>query len=232
MLYGGIPEGSQVLVAGGPGAGKTLLSFEFLYKGAKEMDSPGVFFALEEDPQSSLNNIKATFSTFTDIDDLIAAKKITMNDDNPARKLHNANAETGSYEFGTIVSDIESMITASGAKRAVVDSISVLNLLIDKESMYRKALIDLISNFKRLGVTTLLTMEAKRPERSSLEFKPEFFVFDGIFNMYQNEAEEKRLRGIEIIKMRGIKHSAATNPYEITENGFKVFSAEDGMFNE
>ena len=35
MLDGGIPEHNQTIIAGGPGAGKTLLSFEILYRNAK-----------------------------------------------------------------------------------------------------------------------------------------------------------------------------------------------------
>ena len=52
MLYGGIPEKNQVLLAGGPGTGKTLLSFEYLYRNAKAGNT-SLFFALEEDPKHS-----------------------------------------------------------------------------------------------------------------------------------------------------------------------------------
>ena len=35
LIGGGIPFANQVVLAGGPGAGKTLLSFEILYRNAK-----------------------------------------------------------------------------------------------------------------------------------------------------------------------------------------------------
>ena len=35
MLHGGIPQNKNIALCGGPGCGKTLLSFEYLYHGAK-----------------------------------------------------------------------------------------------------------------------------------------------------------------------------------------------------
>ena len=70
MLDGGVPEHNQTIIAGGPGAGKTLLSFEILYRNAKA-GIPGAFIALEEKPEVLLSNVKQAFKEFKDIDDLI-----------------------------------------------------------------------------------------------------------------------------------------------------------------
>ena len=43
---------------------------------------------------------------------------------------------------------------------------------------------------------------------------------------FPEREETRRMRTIEIIKMRGHKHSFVTAPYEITSGGFKVFSPE------
>jgi len=34
MIQGGIPQGHNILIAGGPGTGKTSFAMEFLYRGA------------------------------------------------------------------------------------------------------------------------------------------------------------------------------------------------------
>jgi circadian clock protein KaiC len=227
MRFGGIPEGNQVIVAGGPGAGKTLLSFEFLYKGAKE-GTTSLFLALEESPSRVLQNAKSCFKDFTDIDDLIANKKLIIDGEDPTTILRSSDPASGSqYEFGKMVSDIESIITSTGAKRLVIDSLSVMDLLVNSENTYRRSMLALVGNLRRLGVTTLLTAEMPTPERSKLEFKTEFFVFDGIVIMYAKGEEEKRMLGMEVIKMRGAKHSYVTTPYEITSSGINVVSAEE-----
>jgi len=67
-----------------------------------------------------------------------------------------------------------------------------------------------------MGVTSILTAELSSPERAKLEFRSEFFIFDGIIIMYQVGEEEKRKLAMEVIKMRGNNHSFVTTPYEIT----------------
>ena len=41
----GLPKGHTTLVYGSAGSGKTLMAMEFMVKGAKKYDEPGVFIA-------------------------------------------------------------------------------------------------------------------------------------------------------------------------------------------
>lgn len=225
MLYGGIPEGNQIIVAGGPGAGKTLLSFEFLYRNAK-LGIPGVFFALEENPKRVVENAKKAFSDFTDIDELISKKLLLIDGEDPSARLHEGS-DPSTYAFGNVVSDIEGLASSINAKRIVIDSISLLSIIISSPVAYRRAMLALVSNLRRIGVTSMLVSEISNPERSKLTFRPEFFIFDGIINMYQSGEEEKRITAMEVIKMRGSNHSNSTAPYEITSSGFKVYASEE-----
>jgi circadian clock protein KaiC len=226
MLFGGIPEGSQVIVAGGPGAGKTLLSFEYAYRNAKA-GVTSLFLALEEDPDRVLENAKNAFSDIKDIDALVKSRKLVVDGEDPTIILHESSTESGSqYEFGKIVSEIESIVVSTKAKRLVIDSLSVLDLLVNDPVVYRRSMLTLVNNLRKLGVTTLLTAEMSTPEREKLEFKSEFFIFDGMIVMYERGEEEKRMLGMEVIKMRGTKHSFLTTPYEITSEGINVVSAE------
>jgi KaiC/GvpD/RAD55 family RecA-like ATPase len=49
ILRGGIPRRNLVLLAGGPGTGKTILGQQFLYHGLMN-NEPGIYVALEEHP--------------------------------------------------------------------------------------------------------------------------------------------------------------------------------------
>ncbi len=222
MLYGGIPKDSQLIITGGPGAGKTLLAFEYIYKNALEGNT-GIFFALEENPEDVLRNAKSAFPDFGRLDELIAKKRIII----AGGEITNyVDMKQDSYELGGIVAKIENEITKSGATRAVVDSSSALELLIKGDTAYRRSMWSLAANFRRLGVTSILTSESDNPDRSKFIFKPEHFIFDGIIVMYQSRDDTRRLREIEVIKIRGHNHSFVTAPYEITGNGFEVLSPE------
>ena len=51
ILHGGFIPGSNVLVSGGAGTGKTIFCMQFLYSGAMKYGDNGVFVTLEERPK-------------------------------------------------------------------------------------------------------------------------------------------------------------------------------------
>src|SRR6202050_1893737 len=70
---GGFPRGRPTLICGSAGAGKTLLSMEFLVRGAMDYGEPGVFMAFEETAPELTQNAR---SLGFDLDDLVKEKKI------------------------------------------------------------------------------------------------------------------------------------------------------------
>ncbi len=225
ILFGGIPLGNQVVVGGGPGAGKTLLCFEIIYQNAK-MGIPCAFIALEEQEKVVLNNFKRAFPAFSDVDELVSSNKIVLAGEEVAAKIQ-VGSDSESYSFGNVLSSMENVIRSNGAKCVVIDSLSLIKLMFGKSTVYRRYMLALSSNLRRLGVTSLLTVELPRTNRGDMVFSPEFFIFDGTIVMYQNLEEDKRAFNLEVVKMRGSNHSLSFAPYEITNKGFKVFSISE-----
>ncbi len=224
LLYGGVPELNQVVVAGGPGSGKTLLSMEILYHAAKR-GIPAAFIALEEDPKTVVKNFKSAFPSFSDVDDLINNGTLVVGGEDAAMRIQ-STSDSESYSFGNIVSDIETIVGTNNAKLVAIDSVSLIKLMISDNLTYRKSMLALTSNLRRLGVTGIMTAEMPSSERKDLKFSQEFFIFDGILAMYQMGEADKRTLGMEIVKMRGSNHSWSLVPYEITSGGFKVYSIQ------
>lgn len=222
MLFGGIPQLNQVILAGGPGSGKTLFGFEFLYKGAQSGEV-GLLFSLEEQPSMILENVKEAFPDFHDIDSLIEQNKIILYDTSDIRAYLKNQGTESMYSFGKLVSDIESIISSAQATRVVIDSLSLVKLLMKDEMQYRNVSIGLVSTLRRLHVTSLLIVEIDVAEKNRMFFQPEFFIYDGIITMYSSGGDSaNRVPALEIIKMRGTKHSRTTVPYEITAKGISV----------
>ena len=63
VTQGGLPTGRTTLVCGSAGCGKTLLSVEFLVRGAIQFDEPGVFMAFEETAEELAENVQSLVST-------------------------------------------------------------------------------------------------------------------------------------------------------------------------
>jgi len=78
----GIPRGHSILIAGGPGSGKTTFGIQFLYKGATEFSEPGIYISLDEDPE----DVKRNMSKFGwNIDELETEKKLAFINVSPVR---------------------------------------------------------------------------------------------------------------------------------------------------
>src|SRR6476469_2781892 len=72
---GGLPRGRPTLICGTAGCGKTLLSMEFLVRGATEFDEPGVFIAFEETGRELAENVR---SLGFDLDELVRSKRLAL----------------------------------------------------------------------------------------------------------------------------------------------------------
>ena len=222
MLNGGIPSSNQVVLAGGPGTGKTMLCLEFLYNQALA-GKTSILFSLEEDSSMILSNMKEAYSQFTEIDRLIQEGKLIIKGTDQATSLIQKDKKGNIYTFTTTIADIETAVAESNAKAVAIDSISVMKLFVKDPFEYRSVSTSLVTMLRKQGVTSLLTMEIETPEKDRLLFEPEFFIYDGIIVMYLSGGqEENRVPTIEVIKMRGTPHSFSTVPYEITPQGINL----------
>ena len=222
MLNGGIPKFNQVVIAGGPGTGKTLLCLEYLYKSALAGETC-ILFSLEEESKMILENMKEAYGQFSEIDRLIAEHKLIIKGTDQASSLIQKDKKGNIFTFTTTIADIESVIIEYSATRVAIDSVSVMKLFVKDPFEYRSVSTSLVTMLRKQNVTSLLSMEIETPEKEKLIFEPEFFIYDGIIVMYLSGAvEENRVPTVEIIKMRGTPHSFSTVPYEITASGINL----------
>ncbi len=212
MLNGGIPARRHVALYGGPGAGKTSFGFEFLYKGAKSGDN-GVYVTLEETQEDIVENMKTTFPMFTDVNELIDEKKLNI-------------VKPDKLQLEEVASILEIQITENDVKRAVIDSATMIKMAFKSEIEYRQTLFEFLSLLRNLDCTSITTLEATSPVKSEIKFDIEHFVMDGIVNLYNLDREDRRIRALEIFKMRGTNHSRDLVPFKVTPSGIKVYVGE------
>jgi KaiC/GvpD/RAD55 family RecA-like ATPase len=212
MLNGGIPAGRHVALYGGPGAGKTSFCFEFLYQGAK-MGENGLYISLEETADDIVENMKSTFPLLTDTAQLVEEKKLEL-------------IKPEKLDLEEVANLLEDRITSNGIKRAVIDSATMIRLSFKSDVEYRQTLFEFLSLLRNLDVTTITTVEATSARREEMRFDIEHFVMDGIINLYNLDREDRRVRALEIFKMRGTDHSRDLVPFKVTPSGIKVYVGE------
>lgn len=212
MLNGGIPARRHVALYGGPGSGKTSFGFEYLYRGAKKGEN-GVYITLEETYDDIVNNMKMTFPMFTDVPKLVKSKKLNI-------------VKPDRLELEEVASILEVQITDNDVSRAVIDSATMIRMAFQSEIEYRQTLFEFLSLLRNLDCTSITTLEASSPVKSEITFDIEHFVMDGIINLYNLDREDRRIRALEIFKMRGTNHSRDLVPFKVTPSGIKVYVGE------
>ena len=226
MIDGGIPAGDHVLIAGGPGAGKTLACFEFLYKNALK-GTKGVYVSLEEKADVIINNSKDAFLDFDKIDTLLKNKKIVMCEEDMEEIIAESESKgERRYAFSKVMADIVSTIQKTKAKCVVVDSVSVFKLFLKDQLDYRVLTVSLLSLLKESGVTSMSTLELQDPVFAQSEFYPEFFLYDGLILLQTQIGSSNAIPSLQVVKMRGTDHSYRNIPYKVTHSGIKLLNMD------
>jgi KaiC/GvpD/RAD55 family RecA-like ATPase len=102
----------------------------------------------------------------------------------------------------------------------------MIRLAFQNDSEYRQTLFEFLSLLRNLEVTTITTVEAVTAKRDDMKFDIEHFTMDGIVNLYNLDREDRRVRALEIMKMRGTDHSRDMVPFKVTPSGIKVYVGE------
>jgi circadian clock protein KaiC len=208
LLEGGFLKNSMVLLAGNPGAGKTILASNFIYQGAIN-DERGVYACFAETRKRLIHDMK---KFGIDFPPLIRRNKAEILD-------LSIGSET---DVQSALNQIFETITALKAKRLVVDSVVAMAMGLETEFEKRHLIRLLYRLILKTGCTTLAITDI--PWNSNrIGESIEEFVADGIILMqhHYNDVDELE-RQLRIIKMRGTNHSKKTHNYTITEKGLKI----------
>lgn len=235
MLNGGLPKGQVVLISGGPGTGKSTLAMQFLYNGSKQYGERGVYFSLEERPEDLVRNF-SRYGWNMDKVEILSIVPTGAPSSKDLRKGRFSFKTRGGFREGTFSMDlvrelIKNKVEELGAKRVVLDSVSALALHLEDRFVLRQEILATVHLLKELGVTSMITTETPEGERGLSRFGVEEFVAEGVIGIYNIKLGSRRVRGLEILKMRGTKHSQNISLMEFTEKGI-VVHPEENLFRE
>jgi KaiC/GvpD/RAD55 family RecA-like ATPase len=227
---GGIPKGNSVLIAGGPGTGKSILCrqicFNLVSKGKKCM-----YVSFEESQEriaKSMENFGWDVRKFIENGDLLIQKI------NPLDILRmkfgsiggSGSAAELSYKIKPLVipKDFHPDVIA-------VDSLSaIIEASVTKDKNYRVYLQQLFSFFEETGATSFLITETDPIPTHFSETGIEEFLADGIIVLYNLQKEDFRENAIEILKMRYSKHQKKIVLMEISDNGITIHPEKRVLF--
>jgi circadian clock protein KaiC len=212
---GGLPKGRPTLICGEAGCGKTLMSLEFLIRGATEFDEPGVFMAFEEKASELTMNVA---SLGFDLDKLQEQKKIKLDYVHIDRS---EIEETGEYNLEGLFIRLNHAIDTIKAKRVVLDTLENLFSGLNNQAILRAELRRLFQWLKEKGVTAIITGEKGEGPALTRQGLEEY-VSDCVILLDHRVINQISTRRLRVIKYRGSVHGTNEYPFLIDEEGIAV----------
>ena len=215
MLAGGFVPQSAILLRGAPGTGKTTFGLQFLLDGMHRGEA-GLFISFEEFPQSLYRDAA---SLGWNLGEMEEAGKLRMVFTSP-RVLQQSLA--------TPDSNIVRTIHQLDIRRVVVDSLTHFTQIITDNHELRRTYHQVISAFRREGVTALYLGEEMRSDYTNQERGHLSFVVDTLIMLRYLEIDSAIQRAIVVLKMRSSAHDTAIYGYTIGPNGITVGKPLEG----
>jgi circadian clock protein KaiC len=209
ILFGGVPKGSLTVLAGTPGAGKTILSQQIVFHNASVKSKVLIFQTLSEPTAKTLKYLKQ-FSFFDSkkLDDEIV-HFVDLGD-----IMRSKGLEQG-------VALVMEHVKRVNPAFVIIDSFKVFEDLARSREELRKFSYEVAINLMAWETTTFLLGEFNRKD---IETNPLFSIADGLVRLFVREESGEQQRFIQVAKMRGTNHSRDEHPFSISSDGLGIYA--------
>ncbi len=214
MLGGGLPGTSNTLLLGPSGSGKTLLALQFVMAGTK-VGQKGLYVGFYERPAHLRSRgAKLDLGVAAAVD----AKMLELQWETPIEGV-----------IDTVVERVVRTVVDKGIKRLCFDGLHGFMHHAEFPTRTRAVVGALSSELKRLGVTSVFTLETRDLVGPRIEIP-----IDGVSSIAENivllrhvELRSQLFRLISIMKMRDRAYDSRIREFQITDRGLLVADTFD-----
>ncbi|HZX00691.1 MAG TPA: ATPase domain-containing protein [Bacilli bacterium] len=206
ILGGGVPARSVTILAGEPGAGKTVLTLQMAFHAARQGKRCLYLSTLAEPPIKLLRYMQL----FGFFDPELVDKQIFFAD--------LATALRGGIE--ATLAELSERIEAIEPGMIVIDSFRAIGDLLRDPGVGRSFAYEVAVLTASWGGTTLLVGEYTREEIRTL---PEFSIADGIVWLGAHRQELTAVRELEVLKLRGSAYMTGRHFFELCDTGLVCY---------
>ena len=186
----GFPRGGLIVVSGSPGTGKTTLAASFIYNGIVKYGEPGIYASMIEDEKRFHYYMKSFGFDFEKLKERGLFRYLAL-------------PTILGPGIGSSINLILENIEVIGAKRLVIDSYTAISQMFKDQAEARTFLHTCFSKIiKQLDCTTILIRE-ERSSGDKAEHGFEEFIADGLIHLKTDRIENRLIRELSILKMRG-----------------------------
>jgi circadian clock protein KaiC len=207
ILGGGLPARSLNVIAGEPGAGKTLFALQMLFALARQ-GKKGLYFATLSEPSLKLLKYMQQFSFF---DEALLERGVVFADLGSVIRRQGAEAT---------LNEIAARVEREQPAVVVIDSFKAVRDILGDAAALRTFVYDLAVHTASWGAASLLVGEYTAAEVAN---HAEFAIADGILRFTNSRHELTAVREVEVSKLRGADYVTGGHFYEIGAGGLTFF---------
>ena len=229
LLVGGFVKGRSTLIAGGPGTGKSILTWHFLFEGV-EKDENGLLVSLDQtsemivddmtdfgwNPKEAINSNKLTILSGTlRIVPTETSYEYVIGFDHPLLREQ-------PFTVPRLAELVRKKAAEVNAKRIVIDGLGPLLELAGDRSEIRQLVYGFVREIVDWESTIILTHELKASDTAQNDEMP-FFICDGVVKLDMLYSSGDYVRTMRIVKMRGANHVMRPVMFKIGGEGITAF---------
>jgi circadian clock protein KaiC len=207
LLGGGLPCRSLNVVAGEPGAGKTLFALQMLFHLARQ-GKKCLYLTTLSEPSLKLVSYMQQFSFF---EERFLGKEIVFAD---------VGSVLRSKGIEATLTEITSRVEREEPAIVVIDSFKAVRDILGDSAAVRTFVYDLAVHTAAWGAASLFVGEYSEAEISQYS---EFAIADGIIRFSNQREQLTAVREVEVLKLRGAAYSTGRHFLEITSDGIRFF---------
>lgn len=229
LLVGGYVKGRSTLLAGGPGTGKSILTWHFLYDGVSKGEN-GLLVSLDQTSEMIADDMS---DFLWNPREAIDSNALTI----LSGTLKIVPTET-SYEYvigfehpllreqpftvPRLAELVRKKAAEVNAKRIVIDGLGPLLELAGNRSEIRQLVYGFVRDIADMESTIVLTHELKANENAQSDEMP-YFICDGVVTLNMLYSAGDYLRTMRVVKMRGANHAMRPVLFKIGPEGIVAF---------
>jgi circadian clock protein KaiC len=207
LLGGGFPVRSVNVIAGEPGAGKTLFALQMLFHAARQ-GKKGLYLTTLSEPSLKLVGYMQQFSFF---DERFIGREVVFAD------LGSVLRAKG---LDSMLTEITNRVESMEPAVVVIDSFKAIRDIVGESAAVRTFVYDLAVHAAAWGATSLLVGEYTDAET---DHNSEFAIADGIVSFSNRRDALTAVREVEVRKLRGAAHATGRHFFEIGIDGLRFF---------
>jgi circadian clock protein KaiC len=211
VLGGGIPIGSLVVFAGGPGTGKTILAQQICFAAATE-ERKAIYYTTLAEPHDKLVRYLEAFEFYDETALEERVEFVNLGD------LLTVEGEKDGDPLGPLITEVVRTCFERKPSVVVIDSAKALRDFVE-EGALRRVIYDLAGKVAHSEAVVLFLGEYAAEE---IEGSPEFSLADGIVHLAYVPHEPVDRRWLRVMKLRGAHHLGGKHSVGIGPRGISV----------